>query len=138
MHNPDEPIDPRQRQARSQAAATARTGIDEAMIDQLVRTFYGRVQLDPILGPIFTARIVDWEPHLDRISAFWSSVILMTGRYHGRPMAMHATLPIEAAHFDRWLALFATTAREVCPPVAAAGSRACTRARARRRRPRGS
>ena len=43
----------------------------------------------------------------------------MSGRYHGQPMAKHVPLPIDARHFDRWLALFAETAREVCPPAAA-------------------
>ena len=28
----------------------------------------------------------DWKPHLARMYAFWSSVMLMTGRYHGQPM----------------------------------------------------
>jgi hemoglobin len=28
-------------------------------------------------------------------------------------------LPVEAAHFDRWLALFDESTREVCPPEAA-------------------
>jgi hemoglobin len=51
--------------------------------------------------------------------AFWSSVTLMTGRYHGRPMRAHAALPINGRHFQRWLALFAVTARAVCPPSAA-------------------
>jgi hemoglobin len=44
----------------------------------------------------------------------------MTGRYHGTPMAKHAPLPVDAAHFDRWLGLFEATAREICPPEAAA------------------
>jgi hemoglobin len=52
--------------------------------------------------------------------AFWSSVALMSGRYHGSPMAKHMPLPIDAGHFDRWLALFEETAREICPPEAAA------------------
>jgi hemoglobin len=52
--------------------------------------------------------------------AFWSSVTLMSGRYHGSPMAKHLPLPVDAAHFDRWLALFEATARELCPPEAAA------------------
>ena len=98
----------------------ARTGINEAMINRLVRTFYDRVQADPLLAPVFAAKIEDWEPHLQRMCAFWSSVALMTGRYHGQPMRMHAPLPVDAPHFDRWLDLFETTAREVCPPVAAA------------------
>jgi hemoglobin len=90
-----------------------RTGVDESMIDQLVRAFYGRIQQDPLLGPIFDARIKDWEPHLQRMCHFWSSVILSSGVYHGQPMRMHLPLPIDAEHFDRWLALFESTAREL-------------------------
>src|SRR5688572_27193407 len=41
-----------------------RTGIDEALIERLVRGFYVKVRSDPLLGPIFDQRIVDWEPHL--------------------------------------------------------------------------
>ena len=33
------------------ADIVARTGIDEAMIERLVRTFYGRARLDPLIGP---------------------------------------------------------------------------------------
>jgi hemoglobin len=51
--------------------------------------------------------------------AFWSSLILHTGRYHGQPMAKHMPLAVDARHFDRWLALFEETAREICPSVAA-------------------
>ena len=92
-----------------------RTGIDEAMIERLVRGFYAKVREDAVLGPIFEARIKNWEPHLMQMCAFWSSVALMTGRYHGTPMAKHLPLPIEGGHFDRWLALFEETAREICP-----------------------
>jgi hemoglobin len=107
------------RRAAFAADVRARTGIDEAMITKLVHAFYDRIRADEVLGPIFAARIEDWEPHLARMCAFWSSVVLMTGRYHGRPMQAHAPLPIGGAHFDRWLSLFAGTAREVCPPPAA-------------------
>jgi hemoglobin len=89
------------------------------MIRRLVHTFYERVRADALLGPIFDARISDWEPHLARMCAFWSSVTLMTGRYHGRPMQAHAPLPVDAGDFGRWLALFMATAREVCPASAA-------------------
>ena len=63
--------------------------------------------------------------------AFWSSVALMSGRYHGQPMAKHLPLPIDARHFDRWLALFETTARDLCPPRRRSISR-CWRAVSRR------
>ena len=102
------------------ADVTARTGVDEETIETLVHAFYDRIRLDPVLGPVFEARITDWPPHLVRMCAFWSSVVLMTGRYHGRPMQAHAPLPVDAQHFDRWLALFEGTARDVCPPAAAA------------------
>src|ERR1700743_1651880 len=102
------------------ADITARTGITEVMIERLVRSFYERVRTDAMLAPVFDARITDWEPHLQQMCAFWSSVALMSGRYHGTPMPKHMPLPIDAAHFDRWLELFEATAAEICPPEAAA------------------
>jgi hemoglobin len=87
------------------------TGIDERMIDQLVRGFYARVRDDELLGPVFNSRIQDWEPHLQRMCDFWSSVVLASGVYHGQPMRMHLPLPVDAVHFDRWLELFEQTAR---------------------------
>lgn len=107
------------RRAEITADIVARTGIDEAMIDRLVRGFYAKVRADAILGPVFEARIHDWETHLVRMNAFWSSVALMSGRYHGQPMEKHVALPVDAHHFDRWLALFEETARALCPPAAA-------------------
>lgn len=98
----------------------ARTGIDEAMIEGLVHAFYRRVRADALLGPIFAARVADWDAHLAKMCVFWSSVALMSGRYHGQPMVAHLPLPVDSPHFDRWLALFAETARELCPPAAAA------------------
>ncbi len=95
-------------------------GITEEMIRNLVHTFYARVRRDPLIGPIFNARIEDWPAHLDKLCAFWSSVTLMTGRYKGTPMKAHAELPdIATVHFERWLALFQATAIRICPPDAA-------------------
>lgn len=106
------------RRAQITADIVARTGIDEAMIERLVHRFYDRVRDDPMLGPVFHARIEDWDIHLQRMCAFWSSVALMSGRYHGSPVPKHLPLPVDATHFDRWLELFAATARETCPAEA--------------------
>lgn len=108
--------------ARPQITADlmARTGLDDGILRRLVQGFYDRVRQDPLLGPIFADHITDWGPHLDRMVEFWSSVALMTGRYHGAPMPKHLPLPVEAAHFERWLELFRATAHEVCPPEGAA------------------
>jgi hemoglobin len=112
-------LSPAERRLRITAEIRAETGIDEAMIERLVRGFYDRVRADPLLGPVFAARITDWEPHLRQMFAFWGSVALMTGEYHGQPMRKHLPLPVDGRHFDRWLALFEATAREHCPPRAA-------------------
>lgn len=105
-------------EADNAAQMAIRTGIDEAMIDRLVRTFYGRVRADALLGPVFDSKIRDWEPHLQRMCAFWSAVALKSRRYRGQPMALHQGLPVDGRHFDRWLELFEETAREICPPAA--------------------
>jgi hemoglobin len=116
----DNSADGASRRDRIAAEIVARTGIDEAMIERLVREFYGRARLDPLIGPVFDGKVQDWEAHIAQMCAFWSSVALMSGRYHGQPMRAHAPLPIDTPHFDRWLQIFAATARDVCPSEAAA------------------
>lgn len=96
-------------------------GIDETLIAELVDRFYAEVRRDELLGPVFNTRIDNWDEHLTKLRAFWSSVVLLTGRYKGQPMPVHAAIgEITDAHFERWLALFADTAKAVCPPQAAA------------------
>ena len=95
-------------------------GIDEAMIHRVVHTFYDRIRTDAVLGLIFTAQIQDWTPHLAKMCDFWSSVLLMTRRYDGRPVPAHVKIPgLEHEHFAHWLELFRATAREIAPPEAA-------------------
>jgi len=115
----DDPEGAVERRARITRDFMEKTGIDDAMIERLVRTFYARVKADPLIGPVFAARIEDWEAHIVKLCAFWSSVALMTGRYHGQPMQAHIELPIASEHFDRWIAMFEATANELCPPHAA-------------------
>ena len=63
------------------------TGVDRAFIGGLVRDFYGRVRKNQRLGPIFAREITgDWDPHLEKMTDFWCSVILKTGAYQGRPV----------------------------------------------------
>lgn len=107
------------RRAEASARIRAATGIDEALISDLVEGFYGKVRADPLLGPIFAERIDDWGPHLAQMKRFWSSVALATGIYGGRPMPKHMRLPVDADHFDRWLELFEETAQQLCAPLAA-------------------
>ena len=93
----------------------------EAQIEDLVATFYGHIRQDPELGPIF-GRVIgeDWTPHLKTMCSFWSSVMLTTGRYKGRPIPAHIKITeIEPRHFARWLELFKATAHDLfAPPLA--------------------
>ena len=84
--------------------------------------FYARVRADSALGPIFNDAIHDWPAHLDQLTAFWSSVMLGTGRYKGQPVPAHFKHKdrISPALFDRWLTLWAETTDALLPPDAAA------------------
>ena len=95
-------------------------GLNEEMMERLVREFYGLARQDPVLGPIFAERLDGhWEEHIARLTDFWSQIGLRTGRYAGRPLPAHASLGLDPAHFALWLALFETTARKTLPPEGA-------------------
>ena len=98
-------------------------GLDEGMIRAVVDAFYARARRDDVIGPIFNRVIAepDWPAHLDKIADFWSSMLLGTGRYSGRPMPKHMGIPdLGDAQFMRWLRLFRETVDELCPPEVAA------------------
>ena len=97
-------------------------GITEASLKTLVDLFYARVRRDPLIGPVFNGAIHDWPEHLDKLQAFWSSVMLTSGRYKGRPLPAHIKHgeAITPASFERWLSLWRETTDEVMPPAAAA------------------
>ncbi len=92
--------------------------IDEALIAMVVETFYEKIRNDAQLGPIFNTRIEGrWPQHLAKMKDFWSSLMLTTGRYKGRPMQVHVKMSeVTPQDFTRWLELFRDNAREVCAP----------------------
>ena len=90
------------------SCASERDVVTEEAIRRLVDAFYAKVRVDPELGPIFARAIPgDWQPHLNTMYAFWSSVMLTSGRYKGNPVAKHLAVEgITMELFERWLALF--------------------------------
>lgn len=83
-------------------------------IKLLVDTFYGKVQADALIGPVFNERIEDrWPIHLQKMYNFWQTVLLEEYTYNGRPFPPHATLPINHEHFEQWLKLFSQTIDEL-------------------------
>jgi hemoglobin len=97
-------------------------GVDRAFIGRIVRDFYARVRKDERLGPIFDRHIADdWEPHLEKMTDFWCSVILKTGEYQGRPVPAHLKLKeVRETDFAIWLGLFRQTVEARCSPEIAA------------------
>lgn len=83
---------------------------DIADIRRLVDGFYSKIRKDELLGSIFNERIQDrWPAHLEKMYAFWETVLLGGHTYAGSPFAPHARLPVQQAHFDRWIFLFIET-----------------------------
>jgi len=79
-------------------------------IKTLVDTFYGRVQEDGLIGPLFNRKLEGrWPEHLAKMYTFWQTILLEEHTYLGRPFPPHADMPIRQEHFERWLALFGDT-----------------------------
>jgi len=98
-------------------------GLDEALVRQVVNAFYAKARRDAVIGPVFNAAIADadWPRHLALIADFWSSMLLGTATYSGRPMPKHLAITgLGDQHFERWLGLFGETVHELCPTAVTA------------------
>jgi len=96
--------------------------IDEDSLTLLVDTFYAKVREDVLIGPVFNRAIADWPGHLGKLQSFWSSVMLASGRYKGRPLPAHVRHAdsISPASFERWLGFWRETTEELFEPGPAA------------------
>ncbi|HEX5625065.1 MAG TPA: group III truncated hemoglobin [Saprospiraceae bacterium] len=87
-------------------------------IETLVNAFYTKVRENPVIGFIFNdvAR-VDWDHHLPKMYAFWSSILLGEHSYHGNPMIKHVELSrkteLGESQFAEWIQLFNQTVDEL-------------------------
>ena len=101
---------------------TILTTLGEAELETVIPAFYARVRADDLIGPVFDDAISDWDFHLGKLVAFWSSVMLTSGRYKGNPVAAHAKHAdrLTPEMFDRWLALWADVTDELLSQDAAA------------------
>ncbi|AVR47152.1 globin [Christiangramia fulva] len=83
-------------------------------IKLLVDTFYDKVRNDKLLSDIFNDVIKDrWPQHLEKMYAFWQTILLQEHTYNGSPFLPHAKLPVSRTHFHRWLELFFSTIDEL-------------------------
>jgi hemoglobin len=86
--------------------------------ERLVRAFYSRALVDPIIGFLFTdVAKLDLEAHVPRITSFWETILLGAQTYRGgafRPhAALHRQVPLRSGHFERWLVLWRDTVDEL-------------------------
>ncbi|WP_224786935.1 group III truncated hemoglobin [Pandoraea sputorum] len=103
------------------APVTRIADIDEDAVRLLVHTFYGRVRDDDLLGPVFRQALEGrWDMHLEKMVAFWSSIVLGAKRYRGNVTQAHQPFGhLSGEHFSRWLALFFDTLDKLFEPQAA-------------------
>jgi len=86
-------------------------------IGQFIDLFYARVLADERLAPIFLdVAAIDLDRHLPHIRDYWCKLLLGESGYRRHTMNIHRQLhgrqPLQAADFERWLALFTTTVDE--------------------------
>ena len=95
--------------------------LSEQDFARVIPAFYARVRDDEILGPIFNNAIQDWPHHLEKLQAFWSSVMTASGRYKGQPMVAHLrhVADMTGDNFGRWLLLWGETTSDLLGAEAA-------------------
>ena len=88
-------------------------------VSLLVRSFYAKVRVDAVLGPIFNGIITDWESHLVLLTDFWETQLFLKRKYHGNPILAHNKVDskmnhtITPEHFGLWLNLWYQTIDEL-------------------------
>jgi len=78
-------------------------------VQLLVETFYSKIRVHEILGPIFNGIITDWDSHLELLTDFWETQLFLKRKYHGNPVTVHQEVDekmnysITSEHFGLWL-----------------------------------
>lgn len=82
-------------------------------IKLLVDSFYGKVNSDELLSPVFNIEAgTDWEHHMPKMYQFWGTQLIGTMDYQGFPFPPHTKVALTTTHFKRWLKLFFETVDE--------------------------
>lgn len=89
-------------------------------ISDIVHSFYAKVKVDEMLGPIFNKHIAEdeWPDHLSKLTDFWEMKLLGGANFQGSPTRKHMEVDkasghaIEQKHFALWLRLWIETIDE--------------------------
>jgi hemoglobin len=92
---------------------------DRVDVKKLVISFYSKVRIHDILGPIFNHIITDWEAHFELLTDFWEAQLFLKRKYDGNPVSAHQEVDqkmnnqVTSAHFGLWLNLWFETIDEL-------------------------
>lgn len=87
----------------------------------LVDSFYTKIRVDELLGPIFNSHISEekWPEHLSKLTDFWETNLFGVSKFKGKPSAKHVQVDanlkhtIDQIHFGKWLQLWFETIDEL-------------------------
>jgi hemoglobin len=93
---------------------------NRADVSLLVRSFYAKIRVNELLGPIFNKAIPEnnWESHLEKLTDFWETNLFGIPKFKGNPMQAHRNVDrdnqksIDMAHFGHWIQLWYETIDE--------------------------
>ncbi|MCH2225239.1 MAG: group III truncated hemoglobin [Crocinitomicaceae bacterium] len=80
-------------------------------IDIVIRTFYGKVVQDDLIGPFF--KHFDLDTHIPKMVDFWDFALLDMPGYTTDVTKMHMHMRLKQEHFDRWIEIFKSTIDEL-------------------------
>lgn len=82
---------------------------NRADVKLLIHTFYDKIRIHEVLGPIFNGIIKDWDAHLILLTDFWETQLFLKRKYHGNPVTAHQEVEtktngtVTSEHFGLWL-----------------------------------
>lgn len=90
-------------------------------VNLLVCSFYDKIRIDNLLGPIFNKMIPkeSWPEHLEKLTDFWETNLFGIPKFKGNPTQKHIQADrifnhtLSKEHFDQWLSIWKTTINEL-------------------------
>lgn len=82
---------------------------------KLVSSFYAKIRVDEILGPIFNKMLTTdeiWAEHLEKLTDFWETNLFHIVKFKGNPMEAHQRADkanhysMSQDHFHHWLMMW--------------------------------
>ncbi len=94
---------------------------DRSDIQLLVTTFYSKIRLNNLLGPIFNLHLSEneWIHHIEKLTDFWETNLLGKPVFKGNPTQKHVLVDynlnnaISQEHFNTWLKIWFETIDEL-------------------------